>query len=110
MNRPSTKSEQRAKLSQQVEEFLARGGSIQKLQMGETGLVDGNYNSRNIVIEKTTPATRTPVPEVVASIEARRRAGKRTSTPKPRTAQPRQRRKIIYDDFGEPLRTIWVDS
>jgi len=111
MNRPPTKAEQRAKLAQQVEDFLARGGAIQEYRMGESSLQDGNYNCRNIVIEKSGPNTRTPVPEVVAAIESRRRASRRTSPPSTRTArQPRQRRKVIYDDFGEPLRTIWVDE
>lgn len=110
MNRPQTKAEQRAKLAQQVEDYLARGGAIKEYKMGESSLVDGNYNSRNIVIEHTGPRTRTPVPDVVAAIDARRRAGKRTTAAKPRGAQPRQRRKTIYDDFGEPLRTVWVDD
>lgn len=110
MNRPTTKAEQRAKLAQQIEDYLAGGGAIKQFQMGESGLVDGNYSNRNIVIEHTGPQTRTPVPDVVAAIESRRRAGKRTSAPKPASRQPRQRRKVIYDDFGEPLRTIWVDE
>ncbi|MCV6589858.1 MAG: hypothetical protein OIF57_12640 [Marinobacterium sp.] len=110
MNRPQTKAEQRAVLARQVEEFLAGGGAIKEYRMGETALVDGNYNNRNIIIEHQGPRTRTPVPEAVAAIETRRRAGKRSSAPTRRTAQPRQRRKVIYDDFGEPLRTIWIDE
>jgi len=110
MNRPPTKAELRAQHAKQVEEYLARGGKINTYDMGESALVDGNYNTRHIVIEKTQPATRTPVPEVVAAIDARRRSGRRSATPKAQANRPRQRRKVIYDDFGEPLRTIWVDE
>ena len=52
---------------------------------------------------------RTLVPEVVAAIEARRQKKfSRKPARKGRIAQPR--RKVIYDDFGEPLRRVWVDD
>lgn len=48
---------------------------------------------------------RTYVPEVVAAIEQRRKS--MNSKPKPVKRQPRK--KIIYDDFGEPLRWEWEE-
>jgi hypothetical protein len=48
---------------------------------------------------------RTYVPEVVAALEARKQKPA-VSKAKPR----RPRKKLIYDDFGEPLRWEWVDS
>jgi hypothetical protein len=46
------------------------------------------------------------VPEVIAAIDERRNAKPAT---KP-TTKPRTKKKIIYDDFGEPLRWIWVEE
>ncbi len=55
-------------------------------------------------------AERTLVPEVVAAIEKRRQS-LRKRTPEPRRSRlPRPRRKTIYDDFGEPLRRVWVED
>jgi hypothetical protein len=46
---------------------------------------------------------------VVKDIEARRKTrGKPAPSKKTRPAQPKK--KIIYDDFGEPLRYTWVDE
>ena len=52
---------------------------------------------------------RTPVPEVVAAIEARRLA-KKSRAPQRQRRLPHPRRKVIYDDFGEPLRRIWQEE
>lgn len=107
-NRP-TKAQLRREHEQQINEFLAHGGKIQQVKMGATGLVDGKYNTRNIQINPAKQS-RTPIPEVVAAIEARRRSGAKRR-PEPVTSRHRKRRqKVIYDDFGEPLRTVWVDE
>jgi len=55
-------------------------------------------------------ATRTLVPEVVAAIEARRQERFKRKPTRTRSRLPRPRRKIIYDDFGEPLRKVWVEE
>ena len=63
----------------------------------------------DIVFVEPRP-TRTLVPEVVAAIEARRKEQmKRKPAPK-RSRLPRPRRKVIYDDFGEPLRRVWIEE
>jgi hypothetical protein len=50
------------------------------------------------------------VPEVVAAIEARRKDKMSGKPQRKRSRLPQPRRKIIYDDFGEPVRRIWVDD
>ncbi|MBY4675109.1 hypothetical protein [Marinobacterium arenosum] len=107
-NRP-TKAQLRHEHEQQIKEFLAHGGKIQQVKMGATGLVDGKYNTRNIQINPAKQQ-RTPIPEVVAAIDSRR-GSRSKNRPKPVTSRHHQRRqKVIYDDFGEPLRTVWVDE
>lgn len=48
---------------------------------------------------------RTYVPEVIAALEERRK--RMHEKPKPVKKQPRK--KVIYDDFGEPLRWEWEE-
>jgi hypothetical protein len=49
------------------------------------------------------------VPEVVAAIEARR-IHKLRHKPRFKSRTPSPQRKIIYDDFGEPLRRVWQEE
>lgn len=108
MNKRPSKADIRQLHAQQIADFLSKGGCIKSFDMGATGLVDGKYNTRQIVIEKKPDTSRTPVPEVLATIDARRRSNyKSHSAPKKPT---KSRKKVIYDDFGEPLRTVWVDE
>lgn len=89
---------------QKIADFIAQGGTIQCVPPGATGLIDGRPPTRHIRIERTHE-TRTPIPEVVAAIEARR-PGK--TTRKTATKPKHQSyRKVIYDDFGDPVRVIW---
>lgn len=98
------KKQIRREHEQKIADFLAQGGTIKCVPPGATGLIDGRYHTRHIRIERTHE-TRTPIPEVVAAIEARR-PGKKTSKT---TAKPKHQsyRKVVYDDFGEPVRVIW---
>lgn len=103
----SHKELQRQRLKRQTDEFLARGGRIRQIDAGTSGEPDNNPRRRTMVFEGArTP--RTYVPEVVAAIEARRKL-KRKASPA-RRLQKRPRKKMIYDDFGEPLRWEWVDD
>lgn len=109
MNRHPTKAEIKQEHDRQIQEFLAKGGKIKNFEMGASALVDGKYNTRNIVIEKKPYQTRTPVPEALAAIDSRRRASPARKSPVKRRPEVRKQ-KVIYDDFGEPLRTVWVDE
>ena len=106
-----TKEEQRAQLELETKRFLNRGGTVDAIPRGTSGK---NANEPPLYLTRRLfdqpRAERTFVPEVVAAIEARRSEKlKRRPTPK-RSRLPRLRRKIIYDDFGEPLRKVWSDD
>ncbi len=111
MKKVITKAEIRAHLERETNQFLDKGGQVEKIPRGISGLDNGHsmmLPSRSLFIEPSLE--RTPVPEVVAAIEARRKEKlKRTPAPK-RSRLPQRRKKIVYDDFGEPLRRVWVDE
>jgi len=105
----SDKAEQRAEIEKQLREFLGRGGAVEEVARGTSGR-DGMSAAPNR-FQSFTPRQkeeRTYVPEVVAAIEARRRKPK--APPKSGAAAPKQVRKPVYDDFGEPVRYEWVET
>jgi hypothetical protein len=111
VKKPVTKADLRKQLRQETERFLRQGGRVDEIPQGRSGKEPGDpplFLSRRLFIEPRAP--RTLVPEVVAAIEARRRDKYRRKPALKRNKVPRPRRKIIYDDFGEPLRRIWLDD
>lgn len=111
MKKPVSKADLRADLERETARFLNKGGEVESVPRGLSGNTsDGPpaFHGRQLFVEPR--AERTLVPEVVAAIEARRKAMlKRSPTPK-RSRLPRPRRKTIYDDFGEPLRRVWIED
>jgi hypothetical protein len=111
LKKPVSKDDIRAELNAEMEQFLEGGGNVESVPQGISGKDPGDppvFLNKRLFVEPKTP--RTLVPEVVAAIEARRLARlKRKPTPK-RSRAPKPRRKTIYDDFGEPLRKVWVDD
>ena len=75
--------------------------------MGASGLVDGQYNTHKGQYPSAPTQTRTPVSGLLATIDARKKAKTNTNLIK-KSSRPKQ--KVIYDDFGEPLRTVWVED
>ena len=111
MKKSVSKADLRDELQQETERFLQRGGKVDEIPQGISGKNPGDaplFLNRRLFIEPR--ATRTLVPEVVAAIEARRkdRFKRKPSRKGSRLQQPR--RKIIYDDFGEPLRKVWIED
>ena len=110
MKKPVSKEDIRDELLQETERFLQRGGSVEEIPRGISGKDPTDpplFLNRRLFLEPKSQ--RTLVPEVVAAIEARRQKKfSRKPARKNRIAQPR--RKVIYDDFGEPLRRIWVED
>lgn len=105
MNKAPTKHQIRRELQQQVEQYLKTGGEIHQIPRGVSGR-DNPLEGLPTVFFNQPKAERTPIPEVMAALDARRQ--KKTKTASQRTARPKQ--KIIYDDFGEPIRKVWVDE
>lgn len=105
-----SKADIRDKLLQEIERFLEQGGSVNEIPCGISGKDPGDpplFLNRRLFVEPRSP--RTPIPEVVAAIEARRLQKFRHKSPQKRRL-PSPRRKILYDDFGEPLRRIWSED
>jgi len=97
----------RRELLKKTEEFLGQGGEIKKFQQGETGEPTDKPRAKSVFISPSPIKKRTYVNEMVARLDQR----KRKTAPKPAPkASKRPKKKVIYDDFGEPLREIWVDE
>ena len=111
MKKPVSKADLRDELQRETERFLKRGGHVETIPRGVSGKDPGDpplFLNRRLFIEPR--GTRTLVPEVVAAIEARRRQKNQRKPRRKLSRLPQPRRKIIYDDFGEPLRKVWVDE
>ncbi len=102
-----TKAELRRQLNAQVSQFLEKGGHIQEVAMGETGLIDGRYTTHRAGYGSPKSKERTPVHGLLAKIDSRR---KRRQTVSTASRHKPPKKKVIYDDFGEPIRTVWADE
>jgi len=110
LKKPVSKADIRDELLQETEQFLKRGGCVKEIPQGISGRIPGEpplFLNRRLFVEPRSP--RTHIPEVVAAIEARR-ADKIRRKPQPKRRLSSPRRKVIYDDFGEPLRRIWQEE
>ena len=106
-----SKADIRAEMEAEINRFKKDGGEVTEVPRGLSGR-DRLDNSPppvpGLFLEPTVK--RTHVPEVIAAIEARRKDKlKHTPSPAPKK-QTRRRQKTIYDDFGEPLRTVWIED
>lgn len=105
MKPTKTKAQIRAEIGDQVNQYLASGGAVNKVDKG----ISGNDSHTNLFSSSATfepKLDRTPVTEVIKQVEERR---KHKPAP-PLKKAGRARKKLITDDFGEPLRWIWVDK
>lgn len=111
LKKPLSKAEIRAQLERETEQFLNGGGEVDSIPRGISGKDPGDpplFLNRRLFVEPRS--TRTLVPEVVAAIEARRQEKLKRRPKRKRSRLPQPRRKVIYDDFGEPLRKVWVEE
>lgn len=102
-----SKKEQRQELEAQIREYQERGGSVMEVPRGLSGRDDVNTPLPHVFDKKAEPDTRTPVNEVIAAIEERKKP--KVAPKRPRSNSNRPRKKIIYDEFGEPLRWEWEE-
>lgn len=98
-----TKEQLRAELEEQMRRFAEKGGVVQDVPRGLSGRTD-NQNPFSQPLEAKPAQARTPVDEAVQALEARKQG--RASTGK----KKRPRKKLIKDDFGEPLRWVWEED
>ena len=111
MKKTVSKEDIRDELQQETERFLRGGGQVTQVPQGQSGKNPGDpplFLNRRLFIEPRTP--RTLVPDVVAAIEARRKEKLSRKPQRKRRRLPEPRRKVIYDDFGEPLRRVWIEE
>jgi len=104
MKLQKSKKQQRQDIAKAMEEFLGRGGKVSVIPKGISG------NNENINLFKShseiePKSTRTPLTEVVKALEERKKPGK-THRQKKVTEQSK---KLIVDDFGDPIRWVWKD-
>jgi hypothetical protein len=103
MNKRPTKREIRQQMNNEVDQYLNKGGEVREFLRGESGLVNGKIDDRSSGFEQGKQQ-RTPLLEELKAVDERK---KPASTAAPKSNRPRK--KIIYDDFGEPVREIWID-
>ena len=106
VKKPPTKSELREQLRKEMRSYLEKGGKVEKIPGGVSGRHD-NAPLKTVLFDgPKEPEPRTYVTNVIAEIDARRRPIKVPATKK----RPRGHYKTIFDDFGEPIRKIWVEE
>lgn len=111
MKKPVSKAEVRAELEAETERFLEQGGRVKDIPRGVSGNEPGVqpvFPNRRLFIEPREP--RTEIPEVLAALDARRKLPRGRGAARKRSRLPQPRRKVIYDDFGEPLRRVWIEE
>ncbi len=99
-----TKAQLRAELSLEVERYLAGGGSVDNIPTGVSGNTD-NTNLFTASAHFGPRQERTPVNDVIRELDSRKKFKPPTFKP---VAGPRK--KLITDDFGEPVRWVWSDQ
>ncbi len=99
-----TRRQLHQELEEQVRQYLDSGGQVNEVPRGMSGRMDAN-GPLVALFEGNSHEDRTPLPDVVAAIEARK---KPASPTKPKKSKPRK--KVILDDFGQPLRWEWVEE
>lgn len=105
MKKIPTKADIRTELQQMIDRYAQQGGQIQQIPTGISGR-ENPLQGIKTPLFTNTKTSRTPVPEVIAALDARRQQ----KTTKKSANNSNKVEKIIYDDFGEPLRRVWKDQ
>jgi hypothetical protein len=104
MKPTKTRRELHAELQAQIDAFIQEGGNVAEVPRGISGRPYAQAPLLSL-FEGQSPEDRTPIPEVVAAIEARRKPHVQH-----KNFKPRPKKKVILDDFGQPLRWEWVEE
>ena len=110
MTKRPSKRQIREQLNSDVEAFIQSGGELRQIEKGLSGL--GHQVEAPLAFEQKKE--RTPVDDVLKNIDSKREQLKEERRLKSRynnsttaATSHRAKKKIIYDDFGEPLRVVW---
>ena len=93
-----------------MSKFLDKGGQVTTIPRGQSAHENGEdpvWLQKRLFVDPASK--RTPVPEIVKAMEERRLSMKKKKPIKHRK-RTHAKQKTIYDDFGEPLRKIWIDE
>lgn len=105
MKTAPTKAEKRESLNQEVERFLAQGGTIHNVEQG----VSGRENPASALIPSLFDGksqTRTDASDALKALDNRKKNNQTKTKPTRRNT----RKKVpVYDDFGELLRWVWQE-
>lgn len=97
------KSDLRAEIAASVEDYLAQGGAVQDVPRGQSAWQPGEGRQPGQYVDRPRQ-TQTFVPDIIAAIEARRKP------PAPSKDKPKKpEKRLVLDDFGEPLRWEWIE-
>lgn len=102
MKPAKTKAEVRQELQTQINRFLNQGGQVTDIEPG----VSGQDVHASLPVSFAPRVPRTSVIKEIQALEARKKPpehGKKNHHKAPR-------KKLIKDDFGEPIRWVWDDS
>ena len=99
-----TKAEIRQELDEEINNFLNRGGAIEGVNQGVSGR-DLGENLNNRIPLNQEKQTRTLLTETVNALDSRKKSTQSAPVNKEKRKAPKK--KIIYDDFGDPLREVW---
>lgn len=104
MKPTKSKAQQRAELLQEMEDFLNQGGKVNSINPGISGHEsNSNLFSRRVPFDPKVE--RTPVTEEVNALDSRKQKKKQAPSKK-----LKPQKKLITDDFGEPIRWVWIDQ
>jgi hypothetical protein len=96
----------RQDILRKTEEYLSRGGEIKKYRAGESAeRADIPRKKAEFVGLKLS--NQSDLNEVILAIDERKANLRNSPSVLPRSTP---RKKVIYDDFGEPLREVWIEK
>jgi hypothetical protein len=98
-----TKKDVREEMEREISQYLTSGGAINEVQQGISGRENNSNLNQTIPFVEGEKQTRTPLTEEVKSLDERK--NKKKSLASSPVYRPKKR--IIYDDFGEPVREVW---
>lgn len=102
-----SKQQLRDELNQQISLYLEQGGDVTHHDLGESGR-DANKPLPKAPFVEQGSKKRTLLNEVVKTIEDRKK--NRNKKPRKTTPAIKERKQLLVDDFGEPLRWVWSDK
>ena len=103
MKPKKTKKELREEIERQVQDFLRSGGEVKAIPRGQSAMGRGEL-IRPVFHDGKPKETRTPCDDALKAIDSRKVSKTAHSST---TKHRKPKRKVIYDDFGEPIREVW---